>query len=242
MLPVGVAQSTYVVGGCECSVSVCVRSVCGVCTLRYFLAIFFCSCTGACLTAHTHTEHTHGTHIQQHRGAVYMYVWLLKDLPERRPRRADRQQDRAKLAWTLHYAASKKETFSISSTAFEGQDGRRGGGQWERGCTSMLSLFACSMQCLCLPLLLQVNLPHGLNLLTVCERERERERDSERKRGRKGARGTGRKERQTDAAFSLRWQFISLQASEIFHKFFRLCKKSSNFVTYSAQITHVMHM
>lgn len=152
MLPVGVAQSTYVVGGCECSVSVCVRSVCGVCTLRYFLAIFFCSCTGACLTAHTHTQSTHIAHTYNSTEELYicMYVWLLKDLPERRPRRADRQQDRAKLAWTLHYAASKKETFSISSTAFEGQGGRRGGGEWERGapacCRSLL--VACNV-CAC---------------------------------------------------------------------------------------------
>lgn len=53
----------------------------------------------------------------------------------------------------------------------------------------MLSLFACSMQCLCLPLLLQVNLPHGLNLLTVCEAEREREEGKEKKKERERGRG-----------------------------------------------------
>lgn len=60
----------------------------------------------------------------------------------------------------------------------------------------MLSLFACSMQCLCLPLLLQVNLPHGLNLLTVCERERER--DSERKKEREKRRKRDREKGEAD--------------------------------------------
>lgn len=89
---------------------------------------------------------------------------------------------------------------------------------------------AAGMQCLCLPLLLQVNLSQRRR-----EKERERERggEKERRRGRE-------QDRQTVCAGS---SFPS-QASKVRFstQVFAETEKSSNFVTYSAQITHVMHM
>lgn len=91
---------------------------------------------------------------------------------------------------------AKKKLFQflqLHLKAKTGEGSEEGIGKKGRGVhTSMLSLFACSMQCLCLPLLLQVNLPHGLNLLTVCEGEGEGERGRQKEKEKKNERERGR--------------------------------------------------
>lgn len=156
-LPVGVAASTtYVVGVqvqlvCLC---VCVRSVCAVCTLRYFLAIF-CCCFAACLTAHTHTVQLHIYTLFIY---IYIYIFLLKDFAARRDRQTDKT-DRNSHELCIMQRTSKKETFSISSTAFEGGRGwlgwagEEGRDEWQEGrvgtaCACPPSLLACNV-CAC---------------------------------------------------------------------------------------------
>lgn len=129
-----------------------------------FLDISFAAALAhASLHPHIQSKHTHTNHTLKHShtaGACKGHS--LSD------RQSDRPTTRMNFAFKKEKiektAKKEKETFSISSTAFLGQPPH----------TSLLPLphfstLACSqcMACLFLPLL-QVNLRHRLNLLTVC--------------------------------------------------------------------------
>lgn len=222
MLPVGVATSTHVEGVQvqRACVYVC-ACVCGVPCCVYF-TLFFSNFLLAHASLHTHTP-THCTHAQPRAAAyirsiyIYTHIYMPAERLCQRDEQTDRQPhktDRNSHELCIMQRAKKKLFQFLQLHLMAARRGGRGRARGKRGSCLCLPPNACSMQCLYLPLLLQVNLPHRLCLITVSRRDGERgEREGEAKRRRKSG-------RQTDDGCSLRWQFISLQASAIFHTSF----------------------
>lgn len=150
---------------------------------------------------------------------------------DRQPHKTDRNSHEL----CIMQRAKKKLFQFLQLHLMAARRGGRGRARGKRGSCLCLPPNACSMQCLYLPLLLQVNLPHRLCLITVSRRDGER--------GERGRREEEKKERQTDRRwlqFALAVHFLASKC-DFPHKFFRLGAQARK-VLISLHTRHKLHM